>query len=205
MDSKKNESHIGGDDLFGGTELTATQKIAAAEAALAEARAEMAEGGKIAGDARTAGDERRRVKRVLRGDPAPKPTAYEEQGTQVSDPATNVTIEQIHQSQADAAEAARGERERLARDERIRAQEVINDRHLPLIKATLGDEHPTSSERNIAASKAHTEREKERDAIIARDRDGEPVEPPKKTADTVTKARERLNEIIAEHGDESIK
>src|SRR5674476_387544 len=122
MDSKKNESHIGGDDLFGGTEPTADQKIAAAEAALAEARAEMAEGGAIAGRARTAGDEQQRLKGAQRGDPAPELTAYEELGTQVSDPATNVTIEQIHQSQADAVEAARAKALRLARDERIRAQ-----------------------------------------------------------------------------------
>jgi|GEM_PF-5863160 len=198
MDSKNNESHIGSDDLFGDTELTAEEKIAAAEADLAKARARAAEGGKIAGEARTAGDERRRIKGVLRGDPEPKLTAYEEQGTQVSDLATNVTIEQIHQSQADAAEAARGELERLARDERIRAQEAINEGVSGPIKEALRKKHPKRGERNIADSTAHTEREEEWKKTIARGRDGEPVEPPMKTADTVPEARERLKEIIAE-------
>ena len=204
MDSKKNESHIGGKDLFDGTELTSEQKIAAAEAAMAAARAEAAEGGRIAGEARTAGEERRRIADIAKGDLAePGRTANEEVGyLRELHPGTLVDIEDAKRAQAAAAEAARGELERLKRDERIKAQEVVNKRGFPpvkeALKEALGGAHLTPGERNIEASKANTAREEEWKRVIARGRDGEPVEPPMKTADTVPEARERLKEIIAE-------
>jgi len=196
MGRKNNESHIGGEDLFGDAELTAEEKIAAAEADLAEARAEMAEGGAIAGAARVSDDERWRVEGG--GDPERKPTANEEVGyLRELRPGTAVDIEDAKRAQVDAAEEARGKRERLARDKLIRAQEAINEGVSGPIKEALRKKHPKRGELNIEASKAHTARDKEWDAIIDLGRAGEPVEPPMKTADTVSEAEARLNEIIA--------
>ena len=201
MDSKKNKSHIGGKDLFDGTELTSEQKIAAAEAAMAAARAEAAEGGRIAGAARTAGEERRRiagsasVEREL--------TANEEVGyLRELHPGTLVDIEDAKRAQADAAEAARAKVKRLARDERNKAQTAIDERGSAPIKEALRKKHPTSAESNIAASIEHIAEEEKRKRIIELGRAIEPSKPPMKTADTVPEARERLDEIIADKGDE---
>ena len=178
MDSKKNknESHIGSEPLFGDRELTSDQKVTAAEAAMAAARAEAAEGGRIAGEARTAGDERRRMAEIASGNLEERELTPNEDVGYLRElrPGTLVDIEDAKRAQADAAEAARGALERLKRDERIRAQEAINEGVSGPIKDALRKKHPTSGEGIIADSKEHIADEEKWKRIIA-DKGDEPT------------------------------